>query len=49
MSSGSAIAAASIACLDLLESGDELRVRVRDNAARFRAGMEKAGFTLAGR
>lgn len=43
------IAAASIACLDLLESGDELRVRVRDNAARFRAGMERAGFTLAGR
>ncbi len=42
------IAATSIACLDLLEAGGELRVRLRDNAARFREGMQKAGFTLAG-
>jgi glycine C-acetyltransferase len=42
------IAAASIACLDLLESSDDLRVRVRQNSARFRERMESAGFTLAG-
>ena len=43
-----AITATSIACLDLLESSGELRVRVKENAARFREGMTKAGFTLAG-
>jgi glycine C-acetyltransferase len=43
-----AIAATSIACLDLLEKSDALRVRVKENAARFRDGMSKAGFTLAG-
>jgi glycine C-acetyltransferase len=42
------IAATSIACLDLLESGGELREQLRANAARFREGMQKAGFTLAG-
>ena len=42
------IAAASIACLDLLESSDELRTRLRANSARFREGMQTAGFTLAG-
>ena len=42
------IAAASIACLDLLEASGELRKRVHANAARFREGMTKAGFTLAG-
>ena len=42
------IAATSIACLDLLEEGDGLRQRVRDNSQRFREGMSKAGFTLAG-
>jgi glycine C-acetyltransferase len=42
------IAATSIACLDLLESSDELRLRVRRNSARFREGMQAAGFTLAG-
>ncbi|GAB4195029.1 MAG: glycine C-acetyltransferase [Sandaracinaceae bacterium] len=42
------IAATSIACLDLLEEGDGLRRRLRDNAARFREGMTAAGFTLAG-
>ena len=43
-----AIAATSIACLDLLEGGGELRARLRANASRFREGMTKAGFTLAG-
>jgi len=45
------IAAASVRVLELLggAEGSELRGRVRENAARFRSGMEKAGFTLAGR
>lgn len=43
-----AIAATSIACIDLLESSDEARVRLRENSARFRARMAEAGFTLAG-
>jgi len=43
-----AIAAAAIAGLDLLEASDELRRRLRENSARFREGMRKAGFTLAG-
>jgi glycine C-acetyltransferase len=43
-----AIAATSIACLDLLEKSDALRVRVKSNATRFREGMSRAGFTLAG-
>ena len=42
------IAAASIACLDLLEASDDLRTRLRANSARFREGMQAAGFTLAG-
>ena len=42
------IASATIRVLDLLESGDELRLRLEHNAARFRAGMHEAGFTLAG-
>lgn len=42
------IAATSIACLDLLESSDALRVRVRANSTRFREGMAAVGFTLAG-
>ncbi|MCS6796977.1 MAG: glycine C-acetyltransferase [Myxococcota bacterium] len=42
------IAAASIAILDLLERADDLRARVHENAARFREGMQRAGFTLAG-
>jgi glycine C-acetyltransferase len=41
-----AIAAASIKVLDLLEGSDQLRARLRENAAYFRAGMEKLGFTL---
>ena len=42
------IAAATIRVLDLLESSDELRLRLEHNAARFREGMARAGFTLAG-
>ena len=42
------IASATIRVLDLLESGDQLRLRLEHNAARFRAGMDHAGFTLAG-
>jgi glycine C-acetyltransferase len=40
------IAATSIAVLDMLEKGGELRAKLRANSARFRAGMEKLGFTL---
>jgi len=40
------IAATSIAVLDLLESANDLRERLVANAARFRAGMTKAGFRL---
>jgi glycine C-acetyltransferase len=43
-----AIAAASVKALDLLEASGELRAKVKDNAAYFRARMQKAGFTLAG-
>jgi glycine C-acetyltransferase len=43
-----AIAHASVKCLDLLERSDGLRVRLRENAAYFRAQMRRAGFTLAG-
>jgi glycine C-acetyltransferase len=42
------IAATSIQVLDLLAASDDLRVRLSDNAARFRAGMSEAGFSLAG-
>jgi glycine C-acetyltransferase len=42
------IAATTIRALDLLEESDELRVKLADNAALFREGMEAAGFTLAG-
>src|SRR6266851_95949 len=40
------IAATSVAVLDLLESASDLRDRLFANAARFRAGMTKAGFRL---
>ncbi len=43
-----AIAHATIRCLDLLEQGDEARVRLKENATHFRTEMTKAGFTLAG-
>ncbi len=42
------IAATSVAVLERLEASPELRVRLADNSARFRAAMESAGFTLAG-
>jgi glycine C-acetyltransferase len=42
------ITSATICVLDLLEGGDELRLRVQRNASRFRAGLDQAGFTLAG-
>ena len=40
------ITAASIAALDLLNNGDEVRGRLKANAAHFRAGMSKLGFRL---
>jgi len=43
-----AICAATLTVLDLLESGDELRKRLRDNAERFRTEMTRLGFRLAG-
>ena len=42
------IASATLKVLDMLAAGDDLRARLRDNAAHFRAEMEKHGFTLAG-
>ena len=41
-----AIAGASVAVLDLLAETTELRDRLMNNAARFRAGMTKAGFKV---
>ncbi len=41
-----AIAAASIAALDLIERAPELRERLWDNTRFFRAGLEQAGLTL---
>ncbi len=40
------IAAVSLTVLDLIEAGDELRRRLRENARRFRAAMTKLGFEL---
>ncbi|MCO6389673.1 glycine C-acetyltransferase [Aliihoeflea aestuarii] len=42
------IAATSLTVFDMVENGDALRRHLNGNAARFRLGMEKAGFTLAG-
>ncbi|MEO8267743.1 MAG: glycine C-acetyltransferase [Ilumatobacteraceae bacterium] len=42
------IASATIRVLDLLESSSELRLQLEHNAARFREGMQRVGFTLAG-
>jgi glycine C-acetyltransferase len=42
------IAGASLKVLDMIEAGGGLRRKLYDNAARFRAGMERAGFRLAG-
>ena len=43
-----AIAATSIACLDLLQSEPSLLERVHSNSKHFRTRMGEAGFTLAG-
>ncbi len=40
------IAATSLEVLDMLEESDDLRVKLRHNATRFRAGMTKLGFRL---
>ena len=42
------ITATSLTALDLLRSSAALRTKLRANSERFRAGMESAGFTLAG-
>ena len=41
-----AIVAAGLAALDLVEAADDLRARLFDNAAYWRAGLAEAGFTL---
>ena len=43
-----AVVAASLRVLDLLEDGDDLRQRLRENSRYFRERMEAAGFKLAG-
>ena len=43
-----AIASASLAVLDMLEEGDELRARLHSNAKLFRERMSALGFKLAG-
>ncbi|HUF55132.1 MAG TPA: glycine C-acetyltransferase [Thermohalobaculum sp.] len=43
-----AIVGATLACLDLIEGGAELRERLADNARHFRERMTAAGFRLAG-
>ncbi len=43
-----AIAHATLTALDLIESGDQLRRQLRDNASHFRAQMTRAGFKLSG-
>jgi glycine C-acetyltransferase len=40
------VAAATLAVLDLLEQGSELRTRLFDNTRFFRDGLTRAGFTL---
>jgi glycine C-acetyltransferase len=42
------IAATTLGVLEMLGSSDDLQRRLERNATRFRAGMEAAGFTLAG-
>jgi len=42
------IAAASLKVFDIVQNGASLRRHLYDNATRFRTGMEKQGFTLAG-
>jgi len=40
------VAAVSLRVLDLLDSTPELRAQLMDNAAHFRAGLERAGFNV---
>jgi glycine C-acetyltransferase len=40
------IAATSLRVLDLVEDGDDLRTRLRDNTAHFRSRMTQAGFQI---
>jgi glycine C-acetyltransferase len=42
------IAATTLRVLEMLRSSDDLQRQLERNATRFRAGMEAAGFTLAG-
>lgn len=42
------VAAVSLRVLDLIEHSPELRRQLFDNTTRFRAGLEKAGFSLKG-
>lgn len=41
-----AVVAAGLAAIDLVEAGDDLRARLFENAAYWRAGLEAAGFDL---
>ena len=41
-----ALTGAALAALDLVEKADDLRARLFDNAAYWRAGLQQAGFTL---
>ena len=41
-----ALAAAAVTAIDMAEAGSGARLRLRDNAAHFRAGLEAAGFPL---
>jgi glycine C-acetyltransferase len=43
-----AIAGASLKVFEMIDEGDALRKRLYENAARFRSGMKRLGFTLAG-
>jgi glycine C-acetyltransferase len=40
------VAAVSLRILDVIDSEAELRIRLADNTARFRGGLERAGFQL---
>ncbi len=42
------ISHASVAAIDLIAGSSDARVRLRENSARFREGMEASGFELAG-
>ena len=43
-----AIAGASLKVFDMIDKGDALRKQLYENAERFRSGMTRLGFTLAG-